>query len=534
VAGLLTAALALDARIQDAVGFHLNGFFFRVLLQPNALRETGVLPADVALVLVAAVVIVTLDVMLGAWFIRRFRADRPTWRVVVALVLLCTAERVYGAALSHFGGPAIFAASGTLPLQVPLRMEAIVEKVFGERARDPFAHETASKRLPTGVAPESIRLTRTPDILFIVAESLPTGHLDPVDMPNLWRRAQDGARFTTHYSTACATHYALFSLMYGLQAQKLEAIVGSGRGPLLFDALAANGYKSKILAASCVDWMDLQKTVFGGQDVETWCKGIDPPDRDATMMARAHEVIASADPSHPMFLFLFFFGTHFNYFYGPNDRVHVPDWDGSGGIKATSAPGSLIEARAQNAAHALDRELEQLLTEFEAKRGKAPLVVFTGDHGEEFRQKGHIGHGSDVTREQIAVPAVWLGPGVPKGVYENPTSHVDIVPTLLHLLGDSTPPARYADGMSMFDATPDRFVVSTVGWEPHYAVIGKDLKVRMYAGRGTVQISDPDDQPLPDGDERMARKAGRIMRALRGEADASAAPAPAGGQAAVR
>src|SRR5689334_21446345 len=41
MAGLLTAALALDSRIQEAVGFHLNGFFFRVLLQPNALRETG-------------------------------------------------------------------------------------------------------------------------------------------------------------------------------------------------------------------------------------------------------------------------------------------------------------------------------------------------------------------------------------------------------------------------------------------------------------------------------------------------------------
>jgi uncharacterized protein len=70
----------------------------------------------------------------------------------------------------------------------------------------------------------------------------------------------------------------------------------------------------------------------------------------------------------------------------------------------------------------------------------------------------------------------------------------------------------------MFGAPADRFVTSTVGWEPQYAVIGKDLKVTMYAGLGTAAITDPEDRPLPDGPARMARSAGRIMRALRGEA----------------
>jgi membrane-anchored protein YejM (alkaline phosphatase superfamily) len=121
-----------------------------------------------------------------------------------------------------------------------------------------------------------------------------------------------------------------------------------------------------------------------------------------------------------------------------------------------------------------------------------------------------------------------------------PTSHVDIVPTLLALLGDTHPPALYSDGLSMFDAPADRFVVTTVGWEPRYAAIGKDLKVTMYAGLGGAQITDPDDQPLPDGPARMATSAGRIWRALRGEADvvpaqtASAAPRATPAAAAAR
>jgi hypothetical protein len=50
----------------------------------------------------------------------------------------------------------------------------------------------------------------------------------------------------------------------------------------------------------------------------------------------------------------------------------------------------------------------------------------------------------------------------------------------------------------------------------------------MYAGLGTAEITDPDDRPLPDGPARLAASAGRILKALRGEAqDPAQASAPA-------
>jgi membrane-anchored protein YejM (alkaline phosphatase superfamily) len=533
LAALVTAGVALDSRIYHSVGFHLNGFFFRFLLQPNALKEAGVPVSDVALFLGMALAFLLADVAVGAWFIRRFASRRRAWTLAAALVVLSAAERTYGGVLTYFGGPSIFAASMVLPLQPPVRMTTFSEKVFGKReVRDPFQGAQASKRLPAGVAPEALTLERRPDVLFVVAESLPAEHLDERTMPRLFGRAREGATFTSHYAGASSTNYTLFTLMYGLQAQKLEATVGAGRRPVLFPALAANGYQMKVLAASCVDWMDLKDTVFGGvpvDDLRTWCEDVEPPDRDAAMLAAADAFTAGAAPDRPVFLFLFFFGTHFNYFLDREDEVHQPFWDGAGGIKATSSPGPLIEARARNAAHKLDRLLDGFLERFERTRGRTPLVVFTGDHGEEFRQKGHLAHGSAVTREQIHVPAVWLGPGVPQGRFDAPTSHADVVPTLFALLGDRHPPSLYADGLSMFEAPRDRFVVSTVGWEPLYAAIGADLKVTMYAGLGTARITDPDDAPLPDGSARMAASAGRILKALRGESGAVAA-APAAGR----
>jgi len=87
------------------------------------------------------------------------------------------------------------------------------------------------------------------------------------------------------------------------------------------------------------------------------------------------------------------------------------------------------------------------------------------------------------------------------------------------MLGDGQPPRNYSDGVSMFEAPPDRFVVATVGWDPRYAVIGRDLKATFFAfdaGMGGVAVTDPFDRPLADADARFSAEAPRILRAFRG------------------
>lgn len=516
ITALGSVLLAIDSRVYAAVGFHLNGFFFRVLFQPTALQETGIPVSDVVRFLSVAALLAAADVAVGSWFIRRFAAPRRVWRAVVALFILAAGERVYGAMLTHFAGASAFAASTVLPLQPPVRMEKIAQRIFGARAGDPFAKAGgAAVRLPSGVDPAAVKLSNPQDVVFVLAESMPSNHLDAETMPRLWKRAAAGTVFPRHYSGSSATNYTLFSLLYGLNAHQLEASVGAGLRPVLFPALRANGYQLRVLAASCVDWMGLKETVFAGvgDDLETWCPK-EAIDRDELMLQSAERWLATTD-DRPAFTFLFFFGTHFNYYYPARAARFAPAWDGKGGgLAATSAPADQIERRARNAAWELDWKLDEFLTRWEAKRGRKPIVIFTADHGEEFRQKGHIGHGSAVTDEQVHVPMALFGAGVPQGIHDAPTSHVDVVPTLLKLLGDDHAPALYSDGMSMFDAPADRFVLTTVGWEPHYAVIGKELKVTMYAGFGDARITDPDDRELPDASARFGANAGKILKAL--------------------
>lgn len=63
------------------------------------------------------------------------------------------------------------------------------------------------------------------------------------------------------------------------------------------------------------------------------------------------------------------------------------------------------------------------------------IVIVTGDHGEEFMEKGRWGHRSTFSQEQIQVPLIIWIPESGKGDHSFMTSHIDIVPTIAPYLG---------------------------------------------------------------------------------------------------
>jgi uncharacterized protein len=521
-AGLATVALAVDARLYATVGFHVNGFFFQVLTQPAALRETGIPPGEVLVLALQGLGWIAGEILCGAWFLRRLASSRPVWGWALAILLLGVAERVYDASLTFFGGQAVFAAGQVLPLQVPVRMNGIWVRITGRPALgNPLrgVSADAAMKLPPGVSPSSIRFERKPDILLLLMESTREDYLRPEVMPRLWKRAAErGTVFERHNTSCPSTFFAVYGLLFGMHAHTFDAALGSGRRPLLFGALAANGYASKIFAASSVDWMGLKETVFGEvqQELETdWPPELGSDQRDALIVEHAEAAARAAPPDKPLFLFLFFDGTHFNYFPTARSTVFLPQWSGGGALKATAEPARNILNRARNSAYEVDWKIDELLDAYEKARGHRPLVVITGDHGEEMREKGHVGHGSALVQEQIQVPMVITGDGVPVGRVRATTVHDDVVPTLFRLLGDRTDPRLYGDGQSMFEAREDRFVLVSMGWEPKFGAVGRDLKVTFHgmdAGFGGVQITDPQDRPLADGPARFHEALPRIVQ----------------------
>lgn len=73
------------------------------------------------------------------------------------------------------------------------------------------------------------------------------------------------------------------------------------------------------------------------------------------------------------------------------------------------------------------------------------LIVFVADHGEELLEHGWVGHASTsleakLVPETLRIPLVLAGPGVPGGaVSQELVQHVDVMPTVLPLLGVEAP-----------------------------------------------------------------------------------------------
>ena len=92
---------------------------------------------------------------------------------------------------------------------------------------------------------------------------------------------------------------------------------------------------------------------------------------------------------------------------------------------------------------AMDAEIGRLVERLQALGlDRRTLVVFTGDHGEEFHEHGRSFHGQSVYGELNNVPLVLWGPGhVPAGrTVDHTVQTVDLMPTLLEVSRLSPPP----------------------------------------------------------------------------------------------
>ncbi|MBM4243507.1 MAG: sulfatase [Deltaproteobacteria bacterium] len=76
------------------------------------------------------------------------------------------------------------------------------------------------------------------------------------------------------------------------------------------------------------------------------------------------------------------------------------------------------------------------------------LVVLLSDHGEAFGEHGAVDHGYAGHQEQLRIPLVLRGPGIPAGLrVDAPSSIVDVAPTVVALAGAA--PLAAAQGTSL-------------------------------------------------------------------------------------
>lgn len=335
--------------------------------------------------------------------------------------------------------------------------------------------------LLVAVAPAEAQAAR-PNVLLVLVDAMRADALGPYGYklrkttPNLDKLAARGMVWERTVSQDAWTVPCVASLFTGVDPQahgtlrydtkvRKEMDTMSLQQDTLAEQFKAGGYTTAAFLKSVV--IDSSRGFSQGFDKYEVVGGADQAwGQSAAQLndAALPWLTAQKDAKQPFFAYLHFMDTHSPY------KAPEPWYSKYKGNYAGKLTGAHLELEAIHKAGQrpsaedlayvrglYDAEVEYWDAEFgrlmaglaAAGLDKNTIVVVTADHGEAFWEHENVFHGH-LWQENIHVPAVWAGPGVPVGRLKHYTQAIDIAPTLADLTG--VPKGRYWMGNSQADA----------------------------------------------------------------------------------
>jgi membrane-anchored protein YejM (alkaline phosphatase superfamily) len=528
---LVEVVVFADKFIFHLYGFHLNGFVWNLVTTRGGIESLGGDPRTTlsfALIIVGllAVQVVLLLLLMNVHVLQRVLDALSTKRAIIAtasVVMLAGGFERITYAMSYLRGyTPVLLASNAFPFYVPTRMNSLAKSLGFAVAR----HPTVKVGLGAGGIQYPLRpIERRPvakpyNIVFLVAESLRADALDPEIMPDTYAFAQKANWFKQHYSGGNGTRMAMFSMFYGLYGCYWFSFLELNRGPVLIDTMIDENYQMSMYTSAKFTYPEFDRTIFARISRDRLHEGELQPKwrRDRENVDLMLDFIEHRDPARPFMTFLFFESTHAKYYFPKETIIRTPyAEDLNYATMNVERDSQLIKNRYLNAARHLDTQFDRIvkyLTEHDLI--DSTIVLITGDHGEEFMEKGHWGHNSTFDDEQTMTPMVLWVPGRAPRAVTHMTSHMDIPATLMPLLGVTNPPSDYSLGLDMLgDTVRDYAILSD--WNA-VAYVGEHYKavfpVTAY-DFSRVEVTTKDDRPVANRAEFYAKNRDRIVEIMK-------------------
>ena len=307
-----------------------------------------------------------------------------------------------------------------------------------------------------------------PNVLLVVLDTVAAEHVGSElpglgHTPNLDRLSREGIVFQRAFATAPWTQPSVASLLTSRMPSshgvlRLKQVLAP-RFVTLAERLEAEGYDTAGFVTH-----DLVRSRLGyAQGFRHWDErnvGGHQGITSAQVTDAALAWLRTRESDAPFFLFLHYFDPHFVY-------QHHAAHDLTAGYAGPLRPGMDIwELRnlrdrltPDDVAYLVglyreeiaftDQHLGRLLDYLDTSGlTERTLVALVADHGEEFMQRGWIGHTRTLYDELLRVPLVLRLPGVLAPRAEpTPVSTLDVAPTVLELVGAAADPE--AQGISL-------------------------------------------------------------------------------------
>ena len=308
-----------------------------------------------------------------------------------------------------------------------------------------------------GARPEGAR----PNILLYVVDTLRADALgaygrDAIETPEVDALASEGWLFERAYAPSSWTRSSMASLLTGVEpgvhgVMQREDVLTEGWS-LLSERLSSQGYSTGAIVTN-----PNIGSFFGfdqGFDEfhELYARREPGSVGSTELVTRSDEVTRRAiewidrHSTGPFFLLLLTTDPHWPYLPPEGFDRYGGDYagpvrDGGNWAKRTGlAPADRERIRSFYYGEVAfnDASFGRLLGHLrESGLEDDTLVIFTADHGEEFWEHGLRGHGKQLFEESLRVPLIlrWPALGRPGRRLAGPVALVDVVPTVLDLLG---------------------------------------------------------------------------------------------------
>ena len=512
--GITTLLMYANAKIFSLYGMFFNGFILNLVITPGGIESLGGSSAsDVGFALIALGFLSVQILIL--WLVRKFYIQKPavqlSFKFLPLTVLITTLVIHLGFALDRYSTEQLHVVAESIPFYQTVSAKGFFKALGFNPQRDTKLKVKGKLNYPLN--PIKLNAPAKPyNIIWLTSESWRADSLDEKVMPNSWNFSKNAARFTRNYSTGNGTRMGVFGMFTGLPGNYWFTFLESRKGAAFIDVLLQQQYQMSLYTSAKFTYPEFDKTIFSQLPIEQLHddnKASTGWENDRNNVDRLLSFIDKRDPNKPFFTFMFFESPHARYYFPPESVIATPYRDdinyatiSKKKFKDDIAP---IKNRYINSVHHLDMQFGRIFDYLKTNNLlDNTIVVLIGDHGEEFMEHGFWGHNSTFVDEQVRTPLVIYTPKMKPLVSDQMTSHMDVIPTLMPLLGVTNPSSDYAIGYDLLKGEK-RSHTYISDWDK-VAYVDDEVKITQPVNSKSfvmLKASKGNDEPLSN-DERKA------------------------------
>ena len=486
----INIGLILDFFIYRLYKFHINAMVLNILTSPDAADsiQIGIFPIIVFILVILSFVVFEILLIKKLFKTeddsKKLLNKKLNKTIILPIFIIIIIEKFSYGYAALFNNNSLVTKFKVIPLYQPLTFNRIAYKYFGIK---PDVEVKNSIKLDGQVIYPLKELKFTDNfnkinIFIIASDSVQNAVVNSQITPNIEIFKKDSIVFNNHYSGGNATRFGIFSLMYGLNSTYWFSFLNNSKGSVLFDVLKQLNYNINIISSTNTSWPEFRKTAYVNvlDSIKDDFDGA-PWQKDKQSSKYLIDKINNIKEDKPEFSFLFMDAPHGYSF--PSDFNKFNAKDSNINYLTVSKDGKDVKSlfsRYKNSVAYNDKLFGDIIKALKEKGlYDNSLIIYTSDHGQEFYEYGNFGHNNAFSKAQINVPLIIKLPkqfqdkNLSTKIKNILTSHVDIVPTILSVLGVKNNPSDYSNGENLLNKNYKKEYVFSANWNNN-AIITKE------------------------------------------------------------